>query len=506
MKRPGGTAIVVIAFRFVGNTLLGAERLTPAVSAYLNRPLDFAQLQAAVSAIATAYREAGWVVRAYLPEQDIVDGIVTIRIVEAVFGGVRHEGQKPSRVPLEDIVRLFDVQQKTGEPLNANAIDRALLLAEDMPGVTVSGSLRKGANEGESELALKVADTPILSGESALDDTGSRSTGRVRLAVNLALESPLGFGEKVSLNGVHSQGSDYLLIGGNAPLGADGWRVGASSSHMTYKLVAPEMVALKGQGSSNTLALNAIYPVIRSRLNNLYFNASLDHKAFDNLSMEEVTTRYKIDSLTLGLNGNLLDRLGGGGANSASASLVNGNVNLDGSPNQAAVATTTRTAGRFSKFQFSASRQQVISSNLAFYASLSGQIAGKNLDSSEKFYLGGSSGVRAYPVSEAGGSEGKLVSLELRWRLPEGFSLTGFFDYGQVTVNRNNNFTGASALNSLSLRGAGMTLARYSASGFGIKGTLAQRIGNNPNPTATGNDQDGSLIKNRVWLSASLPF
>ena len=32
------------------------------------------------------------------------------------------------------------------------------------------------------------------------------------------------------------------------------------------------------------------------------------------------------------------------------------------------------------------------------------------------------------------------------------------------------------------------------------------RIGDNPNPSATGSDQDGTLNRSRWWLSASIPF
>jgi hypothetical protein len=42
--------------------------------------------------------------------------------------------------------------------------------------------------------------------------------------------------------------------------------------------------------------------------------------------------------------------------------------------------------------------------------------------------------------------------------------------------------------------------------GPGLKATWAHRLGDNPNPTATGNDQDGSLLKNRFWLVATLAF
>ena len=31
-------------------------------------------------------------------------------------------------------------------------------------------------------------------------------------------------------------------------------------------------------------------------------------------------------------------------------------------------------------------------------------------------------------------------------------------------------------------------------------------MGGNPNPTAAGNDQDGSLTDNRFWLTANLAF
>ena len=506
MPAQAGIVATVTSFRFAGNTLLSAEQLAPAVAGFLDRPLDHAQLQAAAAAVADAYREAGWVVRAYLPRQDITEGIVTIQIVEAVFGGLHFEGDVPRRLSRDRIAELLDAQQKVGAPLNAERLDRALLLIDDLPGIAASGSLREGAAEGETDLALKLADEPLLAGDAALDNTGARSTGRERLTANLGFNSPAGLGDLLTANLAHTQGSDYARMGFTLPAGLDGWRVGANASALDYKLVAPEFSALGARGKSDSAGLEASYAIIRSRLKNLYFNTGADHKSFDNQSGGAVTTRYKVDSFTLGLAGNLFDSFAGGGANSGSLSLIEGRVNLDGSPNQTLDAATTRVAGQFSKLRLAASRQQTVTESVSLFAALSGQSASKNLDSSEKFYLGGAYGVRAYPASEGGGTEGKLLNLELRWRLPAGFNLTGFYDYGHVTVNRNNGFAGAAALNDYSLRGAGLAAAWQSASGPSFKATWARRIGSNPNPTISGNDQDGSSIKNRIWLSASLPF
>ena len=44
------------------------------------------------------------------------------------------------------------------------------------------------------------------------------------------------------------------------------------------------------------------------------------------------------------------------------------------------------------------------------------QLANKNLDSSEKFTLGGIGGVRAYPSGEASGDEGRKISFDLKYK------------------------------------------------------------------------------------------
>ncbi len=506
LKPQSGISVTVSSFRFVGNTLLSSQQLAPAVAGYLQRRLDFTELQAAVMAVSEVYRKAGWIVRAYLPQQDIVDGVVTIQIVEAVFGGVKFEGAPAQRVSQAQILRGIAAQQSVGAALNAEALDRALLLADDLPGVAVSGSLREGAQASQTDLVIQVVDEPLLAGDASLDNTGARSTGAERLSANLGLSSPFKLGDLLSANLIHTQGSDYLRLGGTAPIGADGWRVGANASNMRYRLISPEFAALDSYGNSNTMGLEASFPVIRSRLQNLYFNASADRKAYDNQANGATTTNYKSTSLSLSLAGNLFDRIGGGGANSASLALTSGQLDLDGSPNQAADDASTRSAGRYSKLRYNASRQQVISDDFALFAALSGQWTNKNLDSSEKFYLGGANGVRAYPSSEAGGSAGQLLNVEARWRLPQGFSLTGFYDLGRITVNQDNSFTGAPALNDYSLKGAGLTLAWQGSAGVNVKASWARRIGDNPNPTATGNDQDGSLINNRWWLTSSLSF
>jgi hemolysin activation/secretion protein len=119
-----------------------------------------------------------------------------------------------------------------------------------------------------------------------------------------------------------------------------------------------------------------------------------------------------------------------------------GDIDL-GSPNQRRTMPQLETHGRFTKLRYALSRQQALTPDLSLYALLSGQLASKNLDSAEKFYLGGANGVRAYPSNEGGGSEGTMLNLELRWRAMNNLVVTGFYDWGSVKINKNNAFAGA---------------------------------------------------------------
>jgi len=186
--------------------------------------------------------------------------------------------------------------------------------------------------------------------------------------------------------------------------------------------------------------------------------------------------------------------------------LTTGNVDLAGSANAAADALTTRTQGQFSKLGYRLSRQQPINERLSLLASLQGQMASKNLDSAEKFYLGGASDVRAYASSEAAGSAGQLVTIELQQRLSPAFSLIGFYDWGRAQVNIDNAFAAAATPNDVILRGAGLSLIWSNQKNADVRLTWAQRVGSNPNALANGSDSDGTRIKNRFWLSASLSY
>jgi len=498
---PAGTGVTVTVreFRFAGNTLVDSAHLAPAVAPYLGHPLGLNELRDAATAVANAYRDAGWVVRAYLPRQDIRDGVVTIQIVEARLGRIEAEGE-PARIERARVLSYFQ-RQAPGQPIGAPALDRALLLADDLPGVRVAGSLQPGANDGEADLALRLSDEPLFTGQVGADNAGARSTGAARLTAQLAASSPLRLGDQLAATLLHSRGSDYLRAGWSLPVGGDGWRVGVSAAHLNYHLVAPEFAALDGRGHSTALGLEASYPLVRSRQGNLYFSAALDRKGFGNGTTAGTTSRYHITSAGLGLSGNAFDPFGGGGASSASLLLTPGRVHL-GAPD---IGENPALEGGFHKLRYALARQQALSGSVSLYASLAGQWTRHRLDSAEKFYLGGPWGVRAYPVNEGAGDSGQLVNLELRWSLPQGLLLTGFYDWGRVTQNADGSAP-SSGPNRYHLKGAGLSLAWQGPHGISVSATWARRQGGNPNPTATGLDQDGSRHRNRWWLSASLRF
>ena len=505
IKPPVGMTVNVKSFQLSGHRLLSAEELMPALAEFVGRTLDFAGLQRATDAVAAAYREAGWLARVYLPEQDISEGTITLQVVEARFAGLRLEGEPSKRILAADIQAFFEEQQKTGEPLNTLALDRALLLADDLPGISVAGTLVPGQAEGETGLAIQNSDEAFVYGEVTLDNTGARSTGSNRVMLNLNINSPGDHGELINLTALRTQGSAYIRLGLTVPVGYNGLRFGINGSTMNYKVIdgPSSLVSLNVQGSSDSIGLDWSFPVVRQRMRNLYFSGGLDNKRFYNDSINKTSDTnsyadYETNSLRLGFSGNVFDDLGGGGANSASLQVMRGQLD------RVKAHTQIDTLGRdYIKLNYALSRQQSLTADHSLLLNLQGQHATELLDSSEKFYVGGASTVRAYPSSELGGERGQLLTGEWRWRLHAAWVLSGFMDQAWVTALPT---TAADASTPSSLRGYGLSAAWQGPLGLNAKLTWSQREGSNPKPTATGTDGDGTLLINRIWFTAGLSF
>lgn len=502
----GAVTVEIKKLKFEGNTRLTTEQLEAVIKPYLGQRLDFQGLQSIADLVAQAYRESGWIVRAYLPRQEIADGNITVSIVEALFGKAIITEPAAERVEANRLVQIVNAAQPTGQPLGAAAIDRALLLLDDIPGVSVAGNLVAGTNPGETDLLLGVSDRGWMSGNVVADNYGSLSTGVNRFTSTLIINSPLRLGDSLGLTFLMTAGSDYERIGYSFPVGGDGWRLGSHATSMNYKLQG-SFASSDGHGSSTTAGLDATYPLIRSQLQNLNFSWTTDSKRMKNYSAGAVTSDYRIDVTGLTLAGNRLDNWMGGGSTIASAALNSGKNHLG---TDTAGANTT---GNYAKLFMSLARQQTVTNELSAYVALSTQYASKNLDGSEKLYVSGPSGVRAYQSADGSGTQGKTFTAELKDRVNDKTTASAFYDRGHVQAFKDNT-TAAGGTNttqgypnSYNLSGYGVSVAWQPAQGSEIKGTIARRIGNNPNSnTSTGMDGDGTLKTNRIWISGTFSF
>ena len=503
--KPTGVTFILKKVAYKGNTLLSNSQLDVVVAPYLNQELDYSKLQALSYAIENAYKDAGYLARVRLPEQELQGGTLHLEIQEAIFGKSRVEGTSV-RVSPEQIIAIIDAQQQAGQPINIDHLDRGLLLADDLPGVTVGGVLIHGTLNVTTDLGVKVEDENLLYGSALMDNTGPTSTGSFRVLGNVGINSPAGIGDLLSATYLYSEGSNYGRLAYTAPVGNDGVRVGVNASALDYKIISGTFAPLGGYGSAQTVGLESSYPLIRSRSANLYVSANADYRQFSNSSSGTLISQYNVMDYSVSMYGNRFDSFAGGGANTASLTLVTGNVDLANSPNQASVASSRGAQGSFTKIRYNATRNQYLLEDTSLFGSITGQFTNQNLDSSEQFYLGGAYGVRAYPTSEGAGSTGQLLTVELRQKLPQNIVAALFYDYGRLNQNANNNINGASSINQYALQGAGLSLGWRPVKAAYLNITYAHRIGTNPNPTLTGNDQDGTQTINRFWLSASYAF
>ena len=494
-----GVRFNIAAIRIAGNSLIGNDELQPLVSDLIGTQHSLADLDDAADRITRLYRERGYVVaRAYLPTQEIKDGVVKIAVIE----GRIDKQQLNNQSRLSDQRANYYLRSlKQGDPVAADPVDRVLLLLNDTPGVAAArATLQPGASVGTSDLVINLEPGAPYAGSVELDNYGNRYTGEYRLGGSFYLNSPLGIGDQMTLRALVSDHDlTYGRVAYQIPLGGDGLRLGAAYSDTHYRL-GKDFSALKAHGTATSSSVFAVYPFIRSQTANLSGTATWEEKKLNDMVDATTTiTGKRVHLANLGLTGSRQDALWGGGFNALDLSLASGRLDIDSQVARLIDAFSARTNGIYTRLAYTLSRLQRIDDANLFSAVLSGQLADKNLDSSERFSLGGANGVRAYPQGEAIGDDGNLLNLELRHRFLESLQGVFFYDAGIVTLNKKP--FGGSASNSRLLSGVGIG-ANAECYGVSIKAWLAWRNQGGQPTSIPANVNDNM----RMWLQVSRQF
>ena len=458
--------------------------------------LTLADLRGMASKIAERYRSNGYfVAQAYLPAQEINDGVVTIAVVEGQYGKIALRNQSN----LSDDLAYSQLDGiNTGDAVAIAPLESRLLLLSDIPGVNVTSTLTPGASVGASDLIVDVTPGQRVTGSIDADNGGNRYTGEYRLGATVNLNNAAGRGDVASLR-VLTSGSGLNYARGSYQMQFGKATAGVAYSWLGYEL-GKEFSSLQANGTAKIASIYGGYPLIRTRNTNLYALLAFDAKTFqDRVDATSTVVDKKVKALMATLRGDNRDRLGGGGLTSYSLTGTTGNIDIQTPAMRAFDAATAQSNGHYTKLGFSAMRLQSVTDTVSLYAGINGQVASKNLDISEKMELGGINGVRAYPEGEAYADQGYLLTLEARFLLPK-FSeqfpgqlqLVGFVDTGSVTLNKN---PWDARDNRRTLSGAGIGLNWSAANNFVVKTSYARKLGSGTATSAP--DKSG-----RFWIQA----
>lgn len=485
-------------FTFSGTILIPAQELTEALTPWLHRPLTFNDLKAASDMVTRIYRERGYpVARAYIPEQTLEGNVVDIAVMVSRLGKLTVNNH--SRIAADRLQAYFN-QSAPGTVIRSAPLERGLLLVQDLAGVaSVTATLQPGEAPNETNALVTVEPAPFVSGAVDMDNYGNRYTGAYRGGLTLNLNSPAGMGDQLA-GRVQASNKD-LLYGRftyRVPVGSAGNVVGASYSKSQYQL-GSTFAALDANGTARASSLFTSYPFVRSQEFNLTGTVTAENKALeDRIEAIASVTNKSMNQVTVAVTASGgFDR---GGGYSTSAAVSKGDLKVAADPAHLADDSAGGSAGHFAKLAYSATAIWPLSGPWSVLASGNGQFSNKNLDSSEKFSLGGGEAVRAYPQGEATGDEGLFLSSELRYGLtaplPGTFLLAGFVDYGVIRANHTRL---PDDENRRDLAACGVSLSWNTADNFTIKGTFARRIGGERSTA----DRDASY---RFWVQAIKSF
>ena len=506
--------------RFEGDTQLlrhsngNNKALRAVITPWLGQQLTFNDLQAMTLAVTRFYRQQGFVAtQAILPPQAIRDGVVIVRIIAGRLD--KPEVNNQSRLNTDFVtaviesnscskeVGFFGNKDCAASPAELSRLERTSLILNDIPGVDAALALKPGTQSGMTRVYADITSSQTAMGYLGVDNQGNEYSGHNRLLVGGALNNMMGWGDQLRANFILSSSADVFngLLDYNFPINTYGTRVALNYSYLDYTLKGPFEV-LDARGHSNSWGVNLRHPWIRNSVASIDVSTGYyQSKMRDSLIMLPEQKR-NLDAGELGIYGTFtaVPR----GLSNFNLLGTAGHLSLDDEFSQS-MNSLTGIGGAFARFNYHAGHDQGFGSYFSFFNQFTGQIASKNLDSSQKLLLGGPLAVRAYGIGEGAVDKGTLFTTELRthWQPPfpawtgmgNQITFAAFFDQGWGSYYRQP--IAGMAGNNINLSGFGAYITLSRPADYSLNLTWAHRTGQAATPQPD-NDQ--------FWLSAYKMF
>jgi hemolysin activation/secretion protein len=420
---PAGT-LAIRSVALQGATVLPAARLAPLTADLIGPAVPLAQVEAARAAIVSAYRQEGYVFTAV---DAVLDAQGNLRLVVAE-GHVTEVLLEGDIGPAGTQVLRFLNRLILRPALDVASLERALLLAQDIPGIGIRSVLRpSGTAPGALTLVAQVTRRPIT-GYVTADNRAYRLTGPEQGLAAVQFNSFTEFGERTELVLFGASGSTQLF--GQA---SSEFFVGGSGTRLRIYAGqgrATPSDALRGigyEGRTTVAGLGVSYPLIRRRAQTLMLTGNFDliESEIDIDGANGGSTRLSRDSLRvlrLGAEWAAFDLLLGNrfpASNTATLRLSRGLEALGAERSGNADAARLGAQVDFTKLAFEVTRRQALfqpwaGADVALVGTLAGQWSDDILPLSEKFYLGGARLGRGFYAGEVTGDRALAASAELQ--------------------------------------------------------------------------------------------
>lgn len=171
------------SFVIEGGTRFDAAAIATLLQPFTGQQQEYADLQRATEALRQHYASAGYsVVWVLIPEQDLEQGVVRLRVIEGQIGAITIEGNRyfDNANILRSLPSLI-----AGTSPRASAISANVQLANESPAKQVDVVLRQSDQEGIVNAAVAVIDERPLKGFLTIDNTGNQQTGDYRLGLGI---------------------------------------------------------------------------------------------------------------------------------------------------------------------------------------------------------------------------------------------------------------------------------------------------------------------------------